>query len=169
MLPQAAFTMKELRELTKLSTADFVVDESELERSMTDASTEEVAKIRVPGRIHKLLHKQLEAQQKSAESKSKKLQLRFLLSPTEIVGDPQAPHTVGSVRMQHNTLVGEAGHQRAVASVPETVEDVGCGLILSSIGYKSESIDGSCSPDGVLRCRRAFVSYTIQSIRTSIR
>jgi hypothetical protein len=39
--------MKELRELTKLESVDFVVDPSELERGMTPATREEVTKQRV--------------------------------------------------------------------------------------------------------------------------
>lgn len=49
--------MKELRELTKLPHADFLVNTEEMERGMTPASAEEVKTTRVPGRIHKLLQK----------------------------------------------------------------------------------------------------------------
>ncbi|RHX98461.1 hypothetical protein DYB26_014344 [Aphanomyces astaci] len=52
---QAAFTMKELREITKLPHTDCIVDPNELAQSMNDASAEEIQSSRPQRRIHELL------------------------------------------------------------------------------------------------------------------
>lgn len=52
---QAAFTMKELRELTKLDNASFLVYSEELEAGTTPASASEIKSTRVVKRLDGLL------------------------------------------------------------------------------------------------------------------
>ena len=141
--------MKELRELTKLPSADFIVTEQELEMGLTPASQEEVKTLRVPGRIHKLLQKQAQNTSSVSDAKPRRLELRFLLSPTEVVATEDG-RTVAGVQFQRNRLEGEAGFQRAVAVTGSdneanspTQEIIDCGLVLSSIGYRSEPVPGA--------------------------
>lgn len=52
---QAAFTIKELRELSKVSDVSCVIDPADLDESMTDSSKEEIAKDRAKKRIVDLM------------------------------------------------------------------------------------------------------------------
>ncbi|XP_068231767.1 NADPH:adrenodoxin oxidoreductase, mitochondrial [Palaemon carinicauda] len=67
-------------------------------------------------------------------------QLRFLLSPVEILPTEDGKAVAG-VRLAKNRLEGEGLDQRAVQT--EEYEVLECGLLLRSIGYKGISIDPS--------------------------
>lgn len=145
--------MKELRELTKLNAADLVLDETEMSLGMTSSSGDEVKNSRVPGRIHKLLTKtaaaNAKAQASGVQKKSKQLTLRFLLSPIKIIANSDentgdAKFNIQAIRFQRNILTGDAGRQRAIAANGEDTQlEIPCGLVLSSIGYRSEPIAGT--------------------------
>ena len=145
---QGAFTMKELREVTRLQNAVFELDPEEVERGMTPASVEETKTQRVPGRMNKLFQKQVKEQLKrdgGADTHKRAISMRFLVSPVKIIGasgDACPRGHVSAVQFQRNKLEGEAGQQRAVADETLGIEEIPCGLVLSSIGYKSEPIDG---------------------------
>lgn len=65
---------------------------------------------------------------------------RFFRSPVEVLGDPDSKRAVG-IRLAVNRLEGEGEGARAVLT--GEVQDVKCGLVISSIGYKSLPIDPS--------------------------
>lgn len=52
---QAAFTMKELRELTKLANVACIVDPKDMEQSLTEASLQEINEQRAKKRMNDLL------------------------------------------------------------------------------------------------------------------
>ncbi|MEQ2189079.1 hypothetical protein GOODEAATRI_021550, partial [Goodea atripinnis] len=72
---------------------------------------------------------------------------RFYRSPTEIFADPSHSRTAG-IRLAVNRLE---------AVLTGEVEDVSCGLVISSIGYKSLPIDPSVPFDS----RRAIVPNSV--------
>mmetsp|Transcript_3003 Transcript_3003/g.3566 ORF Transcript_3003/g.3566 Transcript_3003/m.3566 type:complete len:467 (-) Transcript_3003:1040-2440(-) len=133
---QAAFTMKELRELTKLSGVGCVVDPAELEMGMTDASLLEIEKTRPKKRMNDLLQKVADKYDKE-KRKEKMIELRFLLSPVEIFGEDGK---VSKVAFERNALAGDAFQQRPNAT--GEVVDFDCSLLLRSIGYKSVPLPG---------------------------
>ncbi|KAF0686186.1 Aste57867_21972 [Aphanomyces stellatus] len=128
---QAAFTMKELREITKLDNVECVVEERELLVSMNESSTAEIEEHRAQRRIYQLLS----TVAKRTEDKPKAIRIRFLLSPVELVADAANPSRVGGIKFEKNTLVGEPNRQQAVGT--GEFETIPCGLVLRSIGYKS--------------------------------
>lgn len=131
---QAAFTTKELREMTKLEDASLVVDTKELEMGLTKSSEEELTAR--SGRAAKRQAKILQdAASNTSTSASKECHMRFLLSPVALIGDD----SIDSVRMSRNVLEGEAGNQNAVST--EEVLDIPCGMLLRSIGYRSVPLD----------------------------
>lgn len=65
---------------------------------------------------------------------------RFFRSPIEVLADPGRNRTAG-IRLAVNRLEGSGEAARAVLT--GEVEDVACGLVISSIGYKSLPIDPS--------------------------
>lgn len=145
---QGAFTIKELRELTKLEKeghgARFVVRGEDLDAGTTDASREELegpgARPRV--RIDKLLRDQSKAAAASSSdaASEKEVRLRFLLRPSEFRPRPDDPSRLGSVLCERTRLEGEAGSQRA-AGTGET-EEFPADLALVSIGYKGTPLPG---------------------------
>ncbi len=132
---QAAFTNPELRELAELQDADVIVDAAQavldphsrafLESDAADATAR---------RNVETLLKYAELQ---PENKPKRIVLRFLTSPVEIVGNDRVEGLV----VERNELVpGEDGHLRALATGDrETIET---GLVMRSIGYVGSPLPG---------------------------
>jgi ferredoxin/flavodoxin---NADP+ reductase len=129
---QAAFTNPELLELGELADADVVVDPDELELAlavedpnMDPTSQRNVAVLRdYAGR--------------APTGKSKRVVLRFLLSPTELIGDGDG---VRRVVMARNALTaGKDGRLRAEPTgETETIE---AGLVMRAIGYRGIALPG---------------------------
>lgn len=72
----------------------------------------------------------------AAPTRSRRVSLRFLLSPTEITGDQR----VESVRLTRNKLVLEG--EEIVARSTDQVEEITCGLLLRSVGYRGRAVPG---------------------------
>jgi ferredoxin--NADP+ reductase len=67
----------------------------------------------------------------------KRITLRYLLSPVEVLGRDR----VEGIRLIRNELVpDQEGHSRAVAT--SVVEDIDCGLVLRSVGYRGIPVAG---------------------------
>jgi ferredoxin--NADP+ reductase len=129
---QAAFTNPELRELGELADADVIVDPDDLERAlavedpnMDSTSKQNVAILRdYAGR--------------APAGKSKRVILRFLLSPVELIGDGMGVRTV--VLARNALQASEDGRLRAVAT-GET-ESIEAGLVMRAIGYRGKPLPG---------------------------
>jgi ferredoxin/flavodoxin---NADP+ reductase len=121
---QAAFTNPELLELGELSRADVVVDPTDLEG------------VTVPDDAHATTRKNVAILQDYAQreltGKPQRVSLRFFWSPVEILGDDR----VEAVRVVRNAIVDG----RAVPT--DRVEEIPCGLVVRSIGYRGEPVDG---------------------------
>ncbi|KAG7393495.1 hypothetical protein PHYPSEUDO_007332 [Phytophthora pseudosyringae] len=141
---QAAFTMKEIRELTKLDGVACIVDPEDLERSMTPASEQEIKEQRARKRMNDLLGKAA-GQFDSAGEAKRVVQIKFLSSPVEILADEKDPTRVGAVRVEKTKLEGEPNQQRAVGT--GEFQDIPCNLVLRSIGYKSLPIEADAPFD----------------------
>ncbi|KAG6598102.1 NADPH:adrenodoxin oxidoreductase [Phytophthora cinnamomi] len=148
---QAAFTMKEIRELTKLDGVACVVDPEDMRRSLTPASEQEIKEQRARKRMNDLLAKAAE-QFESVTDAKRVVQIKFLSSPAEILADENDPTRVGAIRVEKTKLEGEPNQQRAVGT--GEFEDIPCDLVLRSIGYKSLPIEADAPFDN----RRHVVS-----------
>lgn len=148
---QAAFTMKEIRELTKLDGVACIVDPEDLTRSMTPASEQEIKEQRARKRMNDLLGKAAEQFENTSDAK-RVVQIKFLSSPVEIIADENDPTQVGAIRVEKTKLEGEPNQQRAVGT--GEFEDIPCNLVLRSIGYKSMPIEADVPFDN----RRHVVS-----------
>jgi ferredoxin--NADP+ reductase len=141
---QAAFTNPELLELGELADADVVVDGEELERAlqvpdpnMDPTAERNVAILRqyatrtpAPPTATKM--------QPGAEKPRRRIVLRFLLSPIEIVGDESG---VRELIVAHNELVAdEVGRLRARDTGVR--EMIATGLVMRAIGYKGVPLPG---------------------------
>jgi ferredoxin--NADP+ reductase len=127
---QAAFTNPEVRELGELARADVVCDPAQIEAA-TEAATPTAE--RNVGLFRDYARRE-------PSGKSHRIELRFLRSPVEILGDGEDGPVTG-VRVAVNRLEeGEDGRVRAVPTGEEEVID--CGLVLRSIGYRGRPLDG---------------------------
>lgn len=134
---QAAFTDPELRELGELTDAHVIVDPADLEIAshLREANLKGTARRKVA-----ILD---EYATRRPTGKPKRLVLRFLSSPVEVLGSDR----VEGVRVVHNELVrDDAGGLRArPTGVEETFE---AGLVLRAIGYRGTPLPGvPFSPD----------------------
>jgi ferredoxin--NADP+ reductase len=128
---QVAFTNPELLELGELARADVIVDPAQLDG------------VQVPEGADKTTTRNVEIlreySQRIPQGKSHRLELRFLRSPIEILGEGLDGPVTG-VRVAINELVEQDGRVRAVATGEEEV--IECGLVLRSIGYRGIPVAG---------------------------
>lgn len=127
---QAAFTTPEVKELGEMEDTDAIAlpDEAELdplsEAALADSSD------RATARKVEIIQSYAENEPKG---KSRKLVLRFLVSPTELIGDDEGQ--VAAMRIVKNKLYAtEAGSLRPKAI--DEFEELPVGLVFRSIGYR---------------------------------
>ncbi|KAM4624430.1 NADPH:adrenodoxin oxidoreductase, mitochondrial isoform 2-T2 [Polymixia lowei] len=156
---QVAFTIKELREMVNLpdTRPEMVATEfegiagtlKELPRPRKRL-TELMVKtaLEIPG----------QKEQKRYSMASRIWGLRFFRSPLEVLPTSDLTRAAG-IRLAVNRLEGSGEGARTVPT--GEVEDVTCGLVISSIGYKSLPIDPSVPFDS----RKAIVPNTMGRVQ----
>eukprot|EP00804_Cyclotella_cryptica_P022693 CCRYP_012500-RB/>CCRYP_012500-RB protein AED:0.06 eAED:0.05 QI:273/0.5/0.33/1/0.5/0.33/3/0/563 len=143
---QGAFTIKELRELTKLQKegydVSFRVRQEELDMGMTQASLQELqlASGRPKMRIDALLREAAAAAEEE-EAPKKTIELRLLMNPTRIESinnsnNPRVHHVI----FERTQLKGEPGKQLSVGT--GTYEEISADLVILSVGYKGSPLEG---------------------------
>ncbi|MDF2435563.1 MAG: ferredoxin/flavodoxin---NADP+ reductase [Mucilaginibacter sp.] len=132
---QAAFTNPELRELADLSDADVIVDPSEAR--LDPGSQAWLDSDAADGTARRNVEILGQYAERGPSGKPKRVVLRFLASPVEILG----PDRVRGVVIERNELVaGPDGSMRAQPTgVRETIE---AGLVMRSIGYVGSPLPG---------------------------
>jgi ferredoxin/flavodoxin---NADP+ reductase len=135
---QAAFTTPELRELGELTRADIAVDPKDLELDpASQAWLDSDAADATSRRNVELLR---EYAQRTPSGRERRVELRFLRSPVEILGEGEDGPVTG-VRVVRNRIEQTAdGRLRAVPTDEEEV--IACGLVLRSIGYRGTPLAG---------------------------
>jgi ferredoxin--NADP+ reductase len=129
---EAAFTNPELRELGELERADVIVDPAQLEGVEVPEDGDTTKRRNV-----EILR---DYAQREPAGKSHRLELRFLRSPMEILGEGENGPVTG-VRVAVNHLVH--GPDGRVSAEPTGEEElIECGLVLRSIGYRGERLAG---------------------------
>jgi ferredoxin/flavodoxin---NADP+ reductase len=135
---QAAFTNPEVRELVDLQRAGVVVDATAAELDPLSARWLEEEGDATAKRNVEML--QAYAAAAPQEHHTHALQLRFLASPVEILGEGEHGRVTG-VRIVHNRIEqGEDGRLRAVSTGEEEV--IECGAVVRSIGYRGRPLPG---------------------------
>jgi ferredoxin--NADP+ reductase len=132
---QAAFTNPELLELGELTDADVIVDADELERALAvhdDAAEQDVTSRRNVEILR-------EYAQRTPTEGRKRVVLRFLLSPTELIAGEDG--ALAAVELVRNELVADdSGALRARAT--EEKETIAAGLVFRAIGYRGIPLPG---------------------------
>ncbi len=134
---QAAFTNPELLELGELKRSDVIVHPEELELDEHSARWLEEHGDKTARRNVEILR---DYAGREPTGKSHRIELRFLRSPVELLGDDDdAP--VAGIRVVHNRIEpDERGNLRALPTGEEEV--IECGLVLRSIGYRGRPLPG---------------------------
>jgi ferredoxin--NADP+ reductase len=131
---QAKFTHQELRELGELADCDPIVDPRELE--LNPASRQELAdkRSRANSNSYELL--QAFAAHATRSRRGGRCHIQFFKSPKELRGD----HKLERVVLARTRLEGEPFRQ--VARETGEVEELVCGVLFRSIGYRGVPIPG---------------------------
>ena len=132
---QAAFTNPELRELGELADADVIVDAEELERAAALSDPSADSRVRTNLEILRAYAAQ------PPRGLPRRIVLRFLLSPVEILGDGRGQVT--ALRLAANDLVASPdGSLRARPRPGVEPETLAAGLVLRAIGYRGRPLEG---------------------------
>lgn len=145
---QVAFTIKELREMIQLPGARPILDPADF-LGLQD-KIKEVPRPRK--RLTELLLRTATEKPGPEEaarwaSASRAWGLRFFRSPQQVLPSPDGRRAAG-VRLAVTRLEGVGEATRAVPT--GDMEDLPCGLVLSSVGYKSRPVDPSVPFDSKL-------------------
>jgi ferredoxin--NADP+ reductase len=125
---QAAWTPVEVGELGELAGSDILVDPSDLELDEASAAELEAA----PPTVKRNVQHLRDYAARSPEGKRRAIRLRFLRSPTAILGDEK----VEGIELVRNELVDG----RAVAT--DELETIACGIVFRSVGYRGVGVPG---------------------------
>ena len=127
---QAAFTNPEVKELAEMQDADVFTRADEVQ-------LDELSKAELAGDPDPATQKKIEMLASYAlhqpSGKTRKLHIRFLVSPVELIGD--ANGRVAKMRIVRNTLVkSETGTISAKAT--DQFEELQVGMVFRSVGYR---------------------------------
>ncbi|MDX1548768.1 MAG: FAD-dependent oxidoreductase [Rhodothermales bacterium] len=133
---QAAFTNPEVKELGELEAADVYVPPDE-------ATPDALSRAHLDAAPDRLVEKKLgileDFATRAPSGKPKRLVIRFLVSPTEILDDGRG--RVGGVRVVRNALY-ETDDGRLRPRATDRFEDLPAGLVFRSIGYRGVPLEG---------------------------
>lgn len=130
---QVKFTHSELRELGALADCDPVVDPRDL--VLDPASRQELADCNNRDAIKSYAVLRAFAA-RAAPARRRRCHFVFLRSPIELAGTGRLQR----VLLMRNRLAGEPGHQ--FAEPTRQLEQIDCGLLLRSVGYRGVAITG---------------------------
>lgn len=133
---QAAFTNPEVKELGELETTDVIVRSDEVQ--LDPLSRASLEKNPDPATAKKVEILQEYAQRKPT-GKPKRLYMRFLVSPVELLGNGGG-HVVG-MRLVRNVLQ-ESSSGTLSAKATDQFEEMPIGLVFRSVGYRGVPLVG---------------------------
>ncbi|XP_050393659.1 NADPH:adrenodoxin oxidoreductase, mitochondrial [Patella vulgata] len=137
---QVAFTIKELREMIHLPECKTIIHKDDVAHLQPLIEKLPRPRRRLTDLLYKTGCTPSEKDLKLWANAKRQWELQFLKSPTKIV--PTEDKKIKSVLFTKNTLQGDDIVNQKVISTEHT-EEIECGLVLRSIGYKSVSIDNT--------------------------
>ena len=143
---QAAFTNPEVKEIGEMEGADVVVRADEVQ-------LDPLSEAQVHDLDDRLLSKKIEIlkgyAQRHPEGKPKRLHVRFLVSPVEVLGDSRG-HVTG-LRLVRNRLAASGSGVLSAEPTGE-FEELSVGLVFRSVGYR-----GVALPDVPFDAKRGVI------------
>jgi ferredoxin/flavodoxin---NADP+ reductase len=131
---QAAFTTPELLELGEMNDADVYVDPRDV--ALDELSRAWLESEAASGTSRKNVEILSGYAGREPEGKRRRIVLRFLVSPVEILGTDR----VEGIRICRNDLRHEDGALRACST--DTIEELACDIVFRSIGYRGVPVEG---------------------------
>jgi ferredoxin--NADP+ reductase len=131
---QAAFTNPELLELGEMTDADVFVDPRDAE--LDELSRRWLASDEASATARKNVDILGGYAGREPEGKRRRIVLRFLVSPLALLGESH----VEGIRICRNELRDEGTGLRACTT--ETIEEIPCGIVFRSIGYRGIPLEG---------------------------
>jgi ferredoxin/flavodoxin---NADP+ reductase len=132
---QAAYTAPELRELGDLADTDVIVDPADVR--LDAAARAWLESDAVDRTAREKLEIVSEYARREPAGRRRRVVLRFLASPVEILGAER----VDGVRVVRNELIAdETGRARAHPTAVEEIID--CDLVLRAVGYRGAGVEG---------------------------
>ncbi|KAH7511946.1 hypothetical protein FEM48_Zijuj12G0037700 [Ziziphus jujuba var. spinosa] len=136
---QAACTTKELREVLGIKDLHIHIQQDDLVKTPLDE--EELKNNRIQRRVYELLSKAATSGASHPCSGQRELHFVFFRKPNRFLESEERSGYVSGISLEKTVLKGvEPGKQIAVGT--QQFEDLGCGVVLKSIGYKSIPVDG---------------------------
>jgi ferredoxin--NADP+ reductase len=133
---QAAFTNPEVKEIGEMPGADVVVRPE-------DVQLDPLSQAELDAAGDRMLSRKVEILQGYAirplEGKPKRLHVRFLVSPVELLGDEQG--RVRAMRLVRNRLIASASGGISAEATGE-FEELEVGLVFRSVGYRGVALPG---------------------------
>jgi len=133
---QAAFTNPEVKEIGEMPGADVIVQPGDVELDPLSRAELDAADDRTLVRKVEILQGYAIRQ---PAGKAKRLHVRFLVSPVELVGDEHG--RVKGMRLVRNRLVASPGGGISAEATGE-FEDLDVGLVFRSVGYRGVALPG---------------------------
>ncbi|KAA8523135.1 hypothetical protein F0562_009558 [Nyssa sinensis] len=137
---QAACTAKELREVLGIKDLYIHIQEADLLKTPTDE--EELKNSRIQRRVYELLSKAAVSGHSHPSSGQRELHFVFFRKPDRFIDSDDRSGHIAGVRVEKTMLKESAGAGKQIAVGTGQFEDLECGLVLKSIGYKSIPVDG---------------------------
>lgn len=132
---QAAFTNPELKELCEMADAELIVMPEEVE--LDEYSRAYLESDEVDNKDIKNVEMLTRQSQRQPEGRSRRIIMRFLTSPVEIIGQDR----VEAIRVVKNELyMDERGNVRPRAT--DEYETIPVGLVFRSVGYQGVALPG---------------------------
>jgi ferredoxin/flavodoxin---NADP+ reductase len=132
---EAKFTTKELRELGELVDADIVVDPRDLD--ILPESRAAIARDHIAQKNLEVLE---EFARRAPTGKGRRIHLRFLVSPVELLPDESGTR-LGTVVIEKNRLEVRADGSLSAVGTGER-EELDAQILLRSVGYRGAALGG---------------------------
>ncbi|KAI4351210.1 hypothetical protein L6164_005588 [Bauhinia variegata] len=136
---QAACTAKELREVLGIHNLDIHILEADL--LLTPADEEELKSSRIQKRVYELLSKAANTRHAHTGLDQRELHFVFFRKPDCFLESECRTGHVSGVHFEKTILKGISPGKQ-IATGTGQFEDIKCGMVLKSIGYKSVPVDG---------------------------
>jgi ferredoxin--NADP+ reductase len=133
---QAAFTNPEIKEIGEMADADVIVRPEEVALDPLSQAELDASHDRELGRKVEILQGYA---LRKPEGRGRRLHVRFLVSPVEIVGDTEG--RVTGLRLVRNALVADDKGKIAAKATGE-FENLDVGLVFRSVGYRGVPLPG---------------------------
>ena len=145
---QSAFTIKEIRELTRIKDVNVYISESDIECSRTTTSLKEVENNRPKKRLTELIENIAKASHNNTTNTTtatttmnRQINIRYLTTPIEIIANEH--NQVSGLKVIRNQLIGDINKQKAIPIVPTETTILPCDMVIKAVGYKCQPITKS--------------------------